>query len=82
MAEPSETSSSGNTEQAEQQVVHFFFRSGPSNGRRVSKEEIEESREKTRQARKKGIYLSPEQRAQLEKLQKEQFQKEQNHENH
>ena len=53
-----------------QQVIHFSFKSGPSNGRRVSEKELEESREKTRQARKKGIYLSPEQRSELERLQK------------
>lgn len=49
----------------EQQTVHFSFKSGPSNGRRVSQEEIRKFREKTRRARKDGIYVSPEQLSRL-----------------
>lgn len=49
----------------EQQTVHFCFKSGPSNGRRVSQEEIRKFREKTRRARKEGIYVSPEQLSRL-----------------
>ena len=40
-------------------------RSGPSRGTKVSREEIEAFKEKTRQAEKAGIYLSEKQRAAL-----------------
>ena len=45
--------------------VRFSGSSGPSRGTKVSREEIEEEREKTKRAREAGIYLSEKQIAAL-----------------
>ena len=49
----------------QRRYVRFSGSSGPSRGTKVSREEIEEEREKTKRAREAGIYLSERQIATL-----------------
>lgn len=53
------------TKSRRRDYVRFSGSSGPSRGTKVSREEIEEEREKTKRAREAGIYLSEKQIAAL-----------------